>query len=102
MADTLPPFFKPILWSYDVSRLDPKLNRRTIIIQTINYGSWKHWRWLVGSYGEAGIRSSLENIPESEFRPSALKLALLLFGPVKMNYASRGSYIRNQKTLAAP
>ena len=96
----IPNFFKPILWSYDLARMDAERDKRTIIIQTINYGQWRHWQWIAETYGREGVRRIIEETPESEFRPSALKLASILFGVGRMKYASRSAYIRHQKALA--
>ncbi|MDP3956448.1 MAG: hypothetical protein Q8P97_00445 [bacterium] len=101
MNSVLPDFFKSVLWSYDISRISPERDKRIILVQSINYGSWKHWRWLAQFYGKEAVCRGLERIPQSEFRPQALKLALFLFGSFKMRYVSRGTYIRDQKALAA-
>ena len=99
-AKRIPTFFKPIMWSYKVLKLDPERDMRTLTIQTINYGQWKHWQWLSRFYGRNRIKRLVEQIPRTEFRPSALKLAAVLFGIKKMKYASRSSYVRSQKNLA--
>jgi len=101
MDSVLPDFFKSVLWSYDISRVSPAWDQRIILVQSINYGSWKHWQWLLKFYGKDKVRRALEHIPQSEFRPQALKLVSLLLGPIKMRYVSRGTYIRDQKALAA-
>jgi len=97
----MPHFFKSILWSYDISRIDPQRDIRTIVVQTINYGDWEHWRWLLKKYGKPRLRKLVENIPASEFRPEALALATAILDIKKMKYASRSAYIRAQKSLAA-
>ncbi len=101
MNSTLPDFFKSVLWSYDIALISPERDLRIILVQSINYGSWKHWQWLLRFYGKEGVRRALEYIPQSEFRPQALKLASLLFGVSEMRYVSRSTYIRDQKALAA-
>lgn len=73
---------------------------RTIVVQTINYGEWQHWQWIVRAYGKSQIKKIIELIPISEFRPGALVLAKLFFGIQKMKYASRSAYIEHQKNLA--
>lgn len=96
----IPDFFQSILWSYDVSRLDPQEAMRTIIVQTINYGEWRHWQWIAKVYGKNTVRDFITEIPASEFRPEARALAAAIFGVTKIKYASRGAYIRAQKSLA--
>ena len=96
----IPNFFKPVLWSYDLSKLDSAKDYRTILVQTINYGDWRHWQWLVKKYGKERIAHRIETLPASEFRSSALKLAQLLFGVKKIKYVSRSAYLKKQKNLA--
>jgi hypothetical protein len=88
----LPSFFKHILWSYDFSALHLDKDKKTIIIQSINYGDLMHWRWLVRHYGEVAIREVLETIPVSEFRPGALRLATIMFSVTYLNHAHRGAH----------
>jgi hypothetical protein len=65
----LPPFFRPILWSYDFAALDPETHKKAIIVNTINYGDLSHWRWIIGHYGKQAVRGLLETLPATEFRP---------------------------------
>lgn len=86
----LPDFFRPILWSYDFSAIDPAKDKKTIIINTINYGDLVHWRWIGEYYGQEEIKKILERVPASEIRPRVLKLASLFFYLDNLNYAPRG------------
>ena len=95
----LPKDFEPILWSYNFSRIDTEEDRERIIINTINYGNWEHWQWLIKYYGEERVKKIIENIPASEFRKRALKLILLFLQIKKMKYASRGDKIRAKKNF---
>jgi hypothetical protein len=85
----LPEFFKPILWSYDFSLINPEKNRKIIIINAINYGNLDHWRWLLRYYGKKAIKETLETIPATEIKPRARKLASLVFSVKNFNYAPR-------------
>lgn len=89
---TLPETFRPLLWSYDFSRIDPLRHKKTIIVQAINYGTLAQWRWLVESYGRDGIRDTLAHISATEIRPRALRLASLLLGVDRLNDAPRGTH----------
>ena len=99
MDGGLPRYFRQILWSYDVSKIDTKKGRRLIVVNTINYGSWRHWTWIAENYGKQTVREIVESVPASEFRPGALRLASLIFSVRKQLYASRSDYIREQKNL---
>jgi len=95
----LPAFFKPLFWSYEFSSLDPKVHEKRIVADTINYGSWKHWLWIVKFYGRNGVKKIIEEMSQTEFRKSALKLISILLGIKEIKYASRSDYIRRQKNL---
>jgi hypothetical protein len=89
---TIPESFRPLLWSYDVSRIDPLRHKKTIIVQVLNYGTLALWHWLVESYGRDGIRDTLAHIPASEIKPRSRRLASLLLGVKHWNYAPRGTH----------
>jgi hypothetical protein len=93
MKNTLPAMFKPLLWSYHFNEINPEDHKRTIIVNTINYGNWTHWQWLARYYGKPRLRKIIAGIPASEFRASALKLISLLLGLKKIKYASRSSMV---------
>jgi hypothetical protein len=88
----LPETFRPLLWSYDFARIDPLKHKKTIIVQALNYGTLAHWRWLVQSYGREGVREVLTHVPASEIKPRSLRLASLVFGVERFNYAPRGTH----------
>jgi len=96
----LPEFFKPLFWSYDFSLIDPQKDRERIVVNTINYGDWQHWQWIVNHYGKEEIKRILENVPASEFRKRALKLISLLLKIEKTKYASRGTKIRAERNIS--
>ncbi len=80
--------------------MDSRDAMRTIVVQTVNCGEWRHWQWIIEAYGKNNIRDLIAEIPASEFRPEALALAAAVFGVKEMKYATRSAYIRAQKTLA--
>lgn len=87
----LPKSFKPLLWSYNFSKVDPDKNRGIIILNAINYGDFYHWRWLVQYYGKNGVAKELSHIGATALRPQARKLASLIFNIKEFNYAPRGA-----------
>lgn len=95
----LSPFFKPLFWSYRFASIDPNRDKRRIIINTINYGKWKHWLWVIKYYGKKEVKKIIEETPKTEFREPALKLISLLLGIKKLKYASRSDYIKSQRNL---
>jgi len=75
----LPKSFKPILWSYDFSSCDPIKMKNIIITNTISYGNLEHWRWIRSFYGVKKVKETLNTVSSSAIRPSARKLADLMF-----------------------
>jgi hypothetical protein len=95
----LPSFFKPIFWSYDFSKIKATEEIERIIINSINYGDWKHWQWLINYYGKKKIREVVEDTPRSEFRKGAFRLILLLLNIKKTKYVSMGVKIKAKKHI---
>ena len=95
----IPVFFKPLLWSYKFSEISLKEDIERIIINTINYGDWIHWQWIINYYGRNKVKKIIENTPSSEFRQRAFKLILLLLRIKKIKYASRGVKIKTAKNI---
>ncbi|MCD5396235.1 MAG: hypothetical protein LR000_00990 [Candidatus Pacebacteria bacterium] len=99
MKQKLPKLFKNILYSYKFSSIDPQKHKKEIIVSTINYGGWEHWRQLFRIYSKKEIKKIIKETPKSEFRPQALKLISLLLNLPKQNYASRSTKIRAEKNF---
>ena len=95
----LPDFFKPLFWSYDFSKINLQDDRERIVINTINYGDWEHWQWLIKYYGKAEIQKIIRNSPASEFRKRAFKLISLLLKIKKTKYESRGVKIAAERNI---
>ena len=100
MRAKLPLFFKPLFWSYKFSSINPKRDKKQIIINTINYGKWEHWLWIIEFYGEEHLRDMIKEIPKTEFREQSLRLISVLLGIKKLKYASRSDYLRSQKNIS--
>ena len=75
----LPESFRSILWSYDFEKCDPEKMKNTIIANTILYGSLEHWRWVKSFYGVSETQKALNSFSVSAIRPSAMKLANMMF-----------------------
>ena len=90
----LPDFFRPLFWSYDFDSLDPIKHKKTVILNTINYGDLKHWSWIIRFYGREVVKDMLAALPATELRPQARNLAGVFFGLDNFNYAPRGAHRR--------
>lgn len=87
----LPDYFKPILWSYNFDSMDAKKHKKTIIINSINYGDLRHWSWIADNYGKNTISDVLGSISVTEIRPRVRQLASLMFSFNNFNYVPRGT-----------
>lgn len=96
----LPQFFLPLLWAYDFSFIDLERDKKRIVINTINYGQWKHWQWIVKYYRKERVNQIIKNTPISEFRPRALKLASILLGIKNLKYVSRSDKLKKAKIFS--
>jgi hypothetical protein len=94
----LPESFKPLLWSYKFSEMDPEKHKETIITNVLNYGDLDQWRWLIKTYGRKQLKEIIESMPASQFRKPVVTLLSLLLG-IKFKYATRNDYIRAKKNL---
>lgn len=90
----LPEIFRPLLWSYRFEEINPAAHQKEIIINAINYGDLKHWRWLTAHYGHTGVRRVLTSVPVTELRPHIRKLVGMFFGIAdkEFRHAPRGPY----------
>lgn len=99
MKTKLPQSFKDLFWWCRFSKIDPERDKRLIIVQTINYGEWEHWLWLMKYYGKENLKAIIHEMPVSEFRSRGLKLICLLLGIKKLKYAFRSDYIKAKKNF---
>jgi len=86
---TLPEYFKTVLWSYDFVAIDPAKDKKTVIINAINYGDLRHWKWLNEFYGKKIVAEVLKKSPRTEIRPRVRNLVSILFSINNFNYEPR-------------
>ena len=92
LNEHLPEQFRSLFWSYRFEDLDPRKDKKTVIVQLMNYGTLTHWRWLAYAYGTTEIRGVLESIPETEINPRTRPLASLFFSISNWRHAYRGRH----------
>lgn len=88
----LPHSFKPFFWSYRFDDLDLQRDKKTIIVQLMNYGTFAHWAWLTKTYGHRHIADIIEHLPASEIKPRTQALASLVFPITSWRHAPRGTH----------
>lgn len=86
----LPRSFEPLFWSQDYEKLDLDLDKKTIIINTVNYGDLDQWRWIKTLYGEEIIKDVLMKSPHTELRDQVKSLVQIFFSISQFNHAPRG------------
>ena len=52
----LPKSFQRIFWSYDIDKMDIEKDKREIITQVLNHGTWDDLKLLYRFYSEGDIR----------------------------------------------
>jgi len=52
----VPKQFQRALWSYDVNKMDLEKDKREIITQVLNYGTWEDLKLLYKLYSEKEIK----------------------------------------------
>jgi len=87
----LPDIFKEILWSYDFNKCDPVAMKKTVIVQALTYGKFKHWKWIRSFYGDDTIRKVLSGVRGTEIGEKSKELIGVIFNFNNWNYAPRGS-----------
>ncbi|OGI20848.1 MAG: hypothetical protein A3B68_09975 [Candidatus Melainabacteria bacterium RIFCSPHIGHO2_02_FULL_34_12] len=87
----LPKSFEPLFWSQDYEKLDLDLDKKTIIINTINYGDLDEWKWVKTFYGEKIIKDILMKSPHTELRDHVKPLIQIFFSISQFNHAPRGT-----------
>ena len=57
----IPKQFQRILWSYDINKMNLREDRKEIITQTLNYGTWEDLKLLYHLYPEKEIKQVVRN-----------------------------------------
>lgn len=57
----LPEQFQRVLWSYHISKMDLKKDKKEIITQVLNYGAWEDLKLLFKIYTEKDIKKVIKN-----------------------------------------
>ena len=87
----LPNYFKQLFWSQDYLTLDLNNDKKTIIVNTINYGDFTHWKWIKLFYGEEEVKNTLMKLLKTEIREHVQPLVKLIFSIPDFNHAQRST-----------
>lgn len=88
----LPEMFRPLLWSYRFEDIDPDVHFHELVVNTINYGTLQHWRWLQEHYGRERLQEILKDCLETELNRESKNLAKVLFNIRYFRHARGSAY----------
>ena len=57
----VPKQFQRVLWSYDINKMDLGEDKKEIITQVLNYGTWEDLKLLYKLYSEKEIKEVVKN-----------------------------------------
>ncbi|MBI2008098.1 hypothetical protein HYS82_00375 [Candidatus Amesbacteria bacterium] len=91
----IPVSLQPVLWSADVSRLDPVRDAPYIIHQTLSYGKMDDLRWIFTTYPKRQIADTFINHPYKDYRPSRFNFVKNYLLNLKNNPLDERHYVKN-------
>ncbi len=71
--------FKPFLWSFDISKLDVSKNKRRIITNVLNYGTYDATELLFKVYSREEIKKQVENPLPGQWSDKSLNYWSIIF-----------------------
>lgn len=79
-SSKFPEAVQACLWSYNIDKIDLRRDRREIITQVLNYGTWDAVKWLHEQYSDDEFREVLLHPPRGRWFKQCLNFWLLHFG----------------------
>jgi len=79
MKRKVPKQFQRALWSYDISKMDLEKDKKEIITQVLNYGTWEDVKLLFRLYSEKEIKKVIENPRRGAWFEKVLNFWTLMF-----------------------
>jgi len=70
----VPKKLQSALWSYNITKLDPSdnLDKKIIIEQVLNHGTWEQLKWLLKTYSEKDIKQVVKCPSRGVWRKDAM------------------------------
>lgn len=83
--------FKPFLWSYDISRIDLKKDKKRIITNVLNIGTKEALDLLFKFYSSDEIKEAVANPLKGEWNEKSINYWTIIFDldKSKLKYALR-------------
>ncbi len=76
----LPQFLAPFLWSSDIKKVNPRVHKKMIVAQLLNYGTKKATDWLFKFYGKKEVKRIAQSIPRGQWDKKSLNFWSLVLG----------------------
>ncbi|MEA3464007.1 MAG: hypothetical protein U9R14_02960 [Patescibacteria group bacterium] len=92
----IPKFLQSALWSYNLENMDinNKADKRIIIEQILNFGTWKQLKWLINNCSWREIKQIIKNPSPGLWMEDSLNYWLIFFG-IKLSNAKKEKAIFN-------
>ena len=75
----LPKWLQPVLWSYNISKMNTEEDKNLIIEQTLNYGTIREIKWLFNTYSLREIKNVIKNPSRGMWDPRILNHWMRIF-----------------------
>ena len=75
----VPEQFQRVLWSYDINKMDLEEDKKEIITQVLNYGTWEDLKLLYKLYSEKDIKEVVKNPRRGVWFERVLNFWTLMF-----------------------
>ncbi|OGG06287.1 hypothetical protein A3D05_02660 [Candidatus Gottesmanbacteria bacterium RIFCSPHIGHO2_02_FULL_40_24] len=70
----IPKYLRAILWSADITKLNPRKDAPYIVHQILSYGRLNHIIWLFKNYPKSEIIRIFKETPYKDYTPSRFNL----------------------------
>ena len=75
----IPSFVRPFLWSYDIEKLDLVRDKKRIITNVLNLGTFPATKWLFEIYDPEDIKKTVANPLAGEWNKKSLNFWRIVF-----------------------
>ena len=75
----VPKNFQKVLWSYNINKMDLEEDKREIITQVLNYGTWEDLKLLYKLYSEKDIKEVVKNPRRGVWFKKVLNFWIMMF-----------------------
>jgi hypothetical protein len=86
IAEKIPHYVAPFLWSYDIEKIDLERDKNRIVINVLNLGTKGATEWLFSKYSKEEIKNIVSSSLSGEWNKKSLhywRLILDITTPLK-------------------